>query len=528
MVKRILLIITGVVLLAPTLTAAAQSDCPDDWGDLLAQIAAACTTTPRDSACTGLDSSGIFVSLAENATITSGEAGFVLANVSASLPDAVPGVTMIGLGDVALTDVVPPTARFNATAARLVRAIYNVNLREGPATDQAVVVTLNQGDELQADAWNTARTWVRVAYDGQFAWVRADLVSGDGLGDLPSVDSTIRTPMQDFALRMGDGCDDSILLVQTATDAQPVPMQVNGADFALAGTVALHTDRRTLADFMADDRWMARYQVFLPPETDGLEATTCAFTRLDTLEGDVALNAGAFSLSRGLSTFVFDCTTDGEATWRRTLGIRPERLESLAFLEAADPVLRAVALPTQTEVDQALQRLLMAAEVQYSPTATPVPTVSPAAQPVAPQPTTAPAQAVSNDARPGESLECPGFRPTHPLDIMHFGYVRAYWDPAPGATSYDFRLYNYEQELIWTFEQPTATPNVRVDTMTPALNQNGVQEPTIFYEIIAYQNGQYLCKTQLLQLRRSMAPDPDCPTWMWFTGECEDYVANDP
>ena len=126
------------------------------------------------------------------------------------------------------------------------------------------------------------------------------------------------------------------------------------------------------------------------------------------------------------------------------------------------------------------------------------------------------------------SAECSGFVPTHPVDSIQFGWVRFYWDPAPDATSYQVNLYNYEDEYITSFSTRGPETSVRVSTMSPRFSIRTNRTPPMSYEVIAFKDWQPMCTTPRLYLLRDYDPDPDCPPSMWFTGECEDVIANDP
>lgn len=70
-----------------------------------------------------------------------------------------------------------PTA--TATPMRegvVVRAPIAANVREGPSVAFGIITTLQPGDELQVRGRNADSTWLLVEYQGDTAWIAADVV----------------------------------------------------------------------------------------------------------------------------------------------------------------------------------------------------------------------------------------------------------------------------------------------------------------------------------------------------------------
>jgi hypothetical protein len=277
---------------------------------------------------------------------------------------------------------------------------------------------------------------------------------------------------------------------------------VNGAEMQIRGTVALRSFERAYSAFVDDPAWFGEHNLLLPTDATIAPETICRFTELAAIDGDAFLNNYRFSIPRGFSAFSFECGQNEAPVWARANPVSPSLLNTLTMLEALpEDVLRyTVNVPEPQEVAQIASQL--AAAVTSSD------------------------QDGESDAQP--TGDCGGFVPTHPITGVHFGWVRFYWDPAPGATSYRVNLYNWADEFSGTFATEGPETSVRVSTMSPQFSKHDDRMPPMSYEVIAYQNGNVMCTTPRVYLLRDFDPDPDCPPSMWFSGLCEDYIANIP
>lgn len=499
--------LTLLILLGFSLAVAGQ----DDTCQPLAALAD-CGTVSRESICINGESSALFGDI----NLNQDEAA--LLNISANYPLSIgeQGVLFLVLGDVQLANAVPDSQRFTPVEAVTVTPTTSTNLRSRPSTDDTVLASVNPGVSLPADGISDDGEWLRVAYDGNPAWVYRSLVTGTGIDTLPTIGADARTRMQDFTLITGgpesdeSGCGDSLIL--QALEQQPARLRVNGADIAVLSTVALRASERPFTDFAGDATWRSRYPGLLPDDGIAPDAI-CRFTQLYALDGEAFLNGGRLSVPRGFQALAFDCGESGVTTWTRVEAMNPVDLAGFAALETLpDGLLRApVTLATMQEIVGLLSQISRPTVTNVEQTAS-----SPAADDAEAPP------------RIRTSAECPGFVPTHPLTGVAFGFVRFYWDPAPGATSYRVNLYNYQGDFVIGFNTAGPETSVRVDTMSPLFTYPQTRTPPLSYEVVAYQDGAVLCTTPLLTLIRDYDPDPDCPAHMWFTGECEDYVANEP
>ncbi len=418
------------------------------------------------------------------------------------------GVELFLMGTASIENTVPPESAFVPAEPVPVISLNSANLRDQPNVTATVMSSVTSGMELLADGISPDGEWLRVVHREQPVWIFRSLVQGENLMQLPIITGDNRTIMQEFRLRTGNTCGQDLLVIN-ALPTEPARLIINGADISVQSTIALRSQERPYADFVNDDNWTARFGRLLPRGVD--DETPCHFMHLMALDGTAFLNAGLLSVPRGYAAYKLDCQT-GAAFWDKAEPMLESDLDALQILEdlPTENVHRPLTLVTLAEISQTAA-YLAAAERPAS---------------------------VSNDAQPSNSMQttatnsyespdCPGFRPTHPLRGIAFGFVRFYWDAAAGATSYQVNLYNYQSQLIESFVTAGPETNVRVETISPLFNDNVTRQPIISYEIIAFKDGAEMCRTPLVSIQRDFDPDPDCPPWLWFSGTCEDYIANE-
>ena len=431
------------------------------------------------------------------------------ANYSLGLGET--GVELFLLGTASIENTVPAEAAFVPAEPIPVIALNSANLRERPSADATVMSSVTTGTEVLADGLSPDGEWLRIVHRNQPMWIFRSLVQGENLSQLPAITGGNRSVMQEFTLRTGNTCGQDLLVIN-ALPTEPARLIVNGADIAVQSTIALSSQERFYADFANDEDWTARFGQILPDGVD--DETSCRFMHLMAVDGTAFLNAGLLSVPRGYAAYKLDCQTGGgTAFWDKAEPMFGSDLQALQILESlpTQNLHRPVTLVTLAEISQTAA-YLAAAERPASPSGDGQPT------------STTQTSSASNSY---ESPDCPGFRPTHPLTGIAFGFVRFYWDAAAGATSYQVNLYNYQSQLIETFATAGPETSVRVATISPLYNDNVTRQPVISYEIIAYKDGGEMCRTPLVSIRRDFDPDPDCPPWLWFSGTCEDYIANE-
>lgn len=533
------------LLVAPLYAQDDPDTCANTLTKAVMQMAQACAGLARDTVCYGesaavytgesafsrlTDAPGSSIAMEHALTVKSmpldvdaGTYGAALLNLSVNLPQSVPGALFLLLGDARIQNAVPEDRLFVPIAPIKVRVEATAaNLRTRPSTYDSVLFSAAWGTELYVDGVSPDGEWYRVGVAELPAWVHRLLVAGEGLESLPVIDSEKRTWMQDFTLTTRDSTPDPCrfvpnVLVMQGLSQQPVEVRANGAEIYFLSTVALQAEERPASAFLSDPVWMAQFgaHVTFPAQRDA----TCQFLRLMAIDGQAFLNNYHLGLPRGHQALAFDCDGDDTVLWNRITPIPYADLMALSVLEALpEGALReTVNLVSPQEIAQIAAQLASAVP---RPAAPPPQPEAPSPEPEAPQPVASPTP------RPVVA-GCGGFGPTHPLGQIGFGYVRFYWDPAPGATHYQVNLMNEWMVLLRSYQTFGAETNVRVETMTGSTYY-------MYYEILAFQGETLICQTPLIGVIRDMPPDPDCPSTVWFTDQmaevCEegDFVTNDP
>jgi len=519
-----ILVAVALLVAAAPGTSQAQETCGDVAARIVNETAANCAGLERDAACFA----GSVMALTElPGLVSNGFAddnyGVALLNTSVDLPVAMgnQGVMMLMLGDVRLENAVPQADVVTPMQPIEVRTTGSVNLRSRPSTNDTVLTSVSRDTLLPADALSVDEEWLRVVHEGIPAWVSRSVIDSDGLDDLPVVGLDDRTLMQDFSLDTNPqttcaGAPNALVI--QGVETQPTRLSVNGAEMRIRETVAVSSYAQPFEAFTSDSAWMDQYESLLPEgETD--DETICRFTRLAAIDGDAFLNDYRFSIPRGYQALAFHCEGDeDDILWGRADPIGGQTLQQFAVLNALPAgVLRyEINVATPAEIGIVRSQLNQAANNDEQPATT--------------GENTDDADTSADDTTNANlaSGECPGFQPTHPLTGVAFGYVRFYWDPAAGASSYAVNVYNHADELIDTYNVSAPSTSARVSTISQDFYQGTNRQPPMSWEVLAYQDGQLLCSTPRIYITRDFDPDPDCPPWLWFTGECEDYIANEP
>jgi hypothetical protein len=379
-----------------------------------------------------------------------GQWGVALMNVPGSVPLAVSdkGLRFILLGDVQIDNMVPQDQVFQPAHPITVKPLVGANLRVSPSPDGKVIANAPGGTALQADGLSTDGAWVRVINQGSPVWISRQVVaaSGGNLTDLPVIKSSSRTMMQAIHLKTSTAASDcasappSMLLVQGPENV-PATITVNGADIRISSTIAL----RLLPD--------NQMQLFVL--SGGAQV------------GGVTVPAG-FTIAIQLNAD----GTDLDGSWTGLRPITEDERQFLTTLETIPPdglLHYGIQIPSAGDV-AALQAQVAASGKQGS----------------------ASGSAVSG-------VDCQRFRPTSPLGGVARGDNNFYWDPAPGATSYQVNLYRDTGALVNSFQVPGYTTTV-------AINAVGVPGNTVTWEVQAFLNGQLACTTAPVTMPLVAAP----------------------
>mgnify|MGYP005838693859 CR=1 FL=1 len=387
--------------------------------------------------------------------------GIALLNVQANVPNTLPGqaVTFILMGDVTVENAVPPQDALLPVEPLAVTTTIGANLRSGPGTRANVVGSVPAGTELAADGLSADVGWLRVLFKAGPAWISRSLVTSVAdLDSLPVITRETRTPMQAFFFRsapIGDPlCEEtppSLLVVQGPQNVR-VDITANGADITIGSTIVLWT---------------------LPGNRLQIVVIT-GFARVD----GVLVPAG-FKITAQLSE-------DGRTIigpWGPPEPLDDQDLEWLGPLETlpAELLHYPIILPLPEEIQALLASLFS------SP----------------PGGLNGPSGGFSGLA--AGRADCSNFRPTSPLDGLPYGTATFYWDPAPGATSYQVNVYNERGERVASFS--TEAPNTSLNGDVAAAAGSGF---SFSWEVIALVGSQVACGSGPVTLFRE-APPPAPP-----------------
>lgn len=163
---------------------------------------------------------------------------------------AAESATLLLFGDVELESAfVAPTSRLEMAA----NATSNINVRQEPGLNAAVIATLRPGDAATAIGRLADNSWVQVELPGtgQIGWVYGPLLTSEG--DLTTLDVVERPlpyygPMKAFYFRSGGNdalcpeAPDSGLLIQTPEGIAKVSLLINEITVELGSTVLFRTE----------------------------------------------------------------------------------------------------------------------------------------------------------------------------------------------------------------------------------------------------------------------------------------------
>ncbi len=387
--------------------------------------------------------------------------GVAVMNVQANVPETLPGqaVTFILLGDVEVENATDPAQAAAPRPSLPVTTRVNSNLRSGPGTNFNRLGVAPAGSTLNADALSADRQWVRIVYRDTAGWMFRDNLNPDpAIDSLRPADLTERGLMQAFFLRSGIGeptCEDATeqaLLVQGPKN-YTVNLTVNGARVDISSSVMF----RTLSEEGAEDSLLEISvldgQAVVLPDIPGAQPTTIR-------EGFRSVFCLGDTDSRG---------ADGEANDKVVTcnGSRPERI------------------PSSDVADYCQLRAIASNEVLNYPVGLFCPGDRPAEPP---PPLPASPQPGQPTPPPQTGAQCSVVSVVGPYDRVSPQGQFIQWNPAPGADSYELRVYNANGAQVASFN----TGGTTGVTINPI---DFTKDPFIYYEVLAFASGQFLCSS---------------------------------
>jgi hypothetical protein len=391
--------------------------------------------------------------------------GVALMNIQANLPNTFPGqgVVFVLMGDTNVNNAVDPDTAFVAGDGITVTPNTRANLRSGPDQRNNVLMVVDAGTELAADAVSANGNWVRVLYEDRQAWISRELI-GEDLSELPVYDEDAFTPMQAFYLTTGVGATDcqsapDTLLIQGPQNTE-ITFTVNGADIRIGSTVLLET-------LMGDGSVM-------PSQL-----------QISVLDGEAFVDN--LIVPEGFKAFV-----DLEETETDNGLLLPavqDEWESCAPLDEADRA-RIGFLSN------------LPPSVLYYPVTEPEETDALCASPeeIAAQ------QAAQRQSACGDT-----FRPTSPLGGMAFASQTFYWDPATNAARYRVTVYNLETGGVASFDTLGAETSLTADLANSGLGGSY----SVAWDVQALDGaGNAICTTDQAVMQREAAPIQTQPYYL--------------
>lgn len=383
--------------------------------------------------------------------------GVAVMNVQANVPETLPGqaVTFILLGDAEVENAVDPAEAAAPRPSLPVMTRVNSNIRSGPGTNFNRLGVAPVGSVLNADALSADRQWVRIVYRDTAGWMFRDNLNPDpAIDSLQPADPRERGLMQAFFLRSGIGepaCAEApsqALLVQ-GPKSYTVHLTVNGAQVNISSSVMFRTlgaDGNLLEISVLDG------QAEVLPDIDGAQPTIIR-------EGFRSVFCLGNPDNRG---------ADGEANDKVVTcnGTRPERIPPSDVASYCQ--LRAVA---SSEV------------LNY-----PVGLFCPGDRPVQPPPQRPTPQPGQPTPPPQTGGACSVISVIGPYDRVNASSQFIQWNPVPGADSYEVRVFNTDGSQIASINTGSSTGT----TISPI---NLTSDSFIYYEVIAFAGGQFLCSS---------------------------------
>ncbi len=475
-----LIVLVCLLVIAPKI-GLAQSDagaCPALVEQALTDMGQNCDLLDRNSACYGYNrvdatfhenaAEDFFSKPADRSQIANLQSiatapldvdqdfwGIAVMNVQANVPNTLPGqaVTFVLLGDVKVDNAVAPEEAAQPVDPIRIMTVIAANIRSAPTTNANVLGSIPPDTELMADGSSSDQNWLRVLFESGPGWISREVIQSEvDVSGLPVISSENRSPMQSFFFTTGVGdpaCNaapPSLLVVQ-GPDNVKVDITANGADISIGSTIAL---------------------MILP----GNQLQLVVIHGEATL-GNLSVPAG-FKITAPLSE-------DGKTIigdWENMNPLTQEDLDLLQPLEnlPTNILHYAIVLPTLEEIQAIINAFLQASDNSNGNT--------------------------QGTAAGASGVDCGPFKATSPLDGLPFGDATFYWNPAPGATSYQVNLFNESGAVVGSFE--TAAPNSNLVGSTSSLG-NGF---SFGWQVVALVNGQVACSSPTITMFRSAPPAP--------------------
>ncbi len=532
-----------------------DSACPALVEQALTQVGGNCSNLGRNSACYGFNQvqatfaqsvpaefftrPADVTELASVQTIqtsaldlTQNAWGIAVMNVQANVPDTLPGqaVTVLLMGDTEVENAVDPaTGSLAFPTTVITQAATELRSASDPAS--AIISALAAGTVLDANGISPDGFAVRVRANNVTGWVNRSAVNQiAALNSLPVISGDALSPMQAFYFRNGPGqsaCRQtpSLLSVRSPENIT-VDLTVNGANIRLGSLITLKTlDGGSLMQITVIEG-----RVVVEPETpqetvveEGFSTTRC-LTPAENLGIDGQSN---------------DQRVGRECEWTEPQPATLEQLEEGQIVQAlqerldlAEIIPTSTPPPVECPVGQTIIHTVTTGEnlfrisLRYNTSMGAIMTANGLTDPQVifiGQQLTIPCgvdtgiPSIPNPQGNGSiptvtpgGLDCSGFRATSPLDGLRYGLNTFYWDPAPGATSYQVNVYGVDERsgaLVGAFRTGGGNTSLTADLTVETVGFGF----SFAWEVQALVNGQVVCTTPRAVIPREPPPPGPAP-----------------
>ncbi|MEO1287208.1 MAG: LysM domain-containing protein [Chloroflexota bacterium] len=318
---------TGMLLLLSVAISVAQGMCDGFADRALQAVDESCNEVGRNQACYGFNlveasfqndvDDDFFTEPSDITEVASIETvrtapldletdewGVAVMVLQANMPETLPGqnVTFILMGDAEIENAVASDEAYEPISGISVEVTFpqGAAIRSGPGDNFNTVDGVVVGTVFTADGISVDGNWLRVVWDGRPAWIRRTTVEAiPEIETLPTLDSTLRTPMQAFYLTTGIGspaCSevpDSSLFVQGPDDIE-IDLTVNGANILLGSSGILRVIEDSLGQpqmeiIVLDGEFVIQADEFNPQDVvirAGQRSTFCLSTEGENLGVD--------------------------------------------------------------------------------------------------------------------------------------------------------------------------------------------------------------------------------------------------
>lgn len=546
-----LLSVSQVVIQAQTGDAA----CPALVERALTQVGSNCSNLERNSACYGFNqvqatfaqtvAADFFTRPADVAELAAVQTirtspldlaqnawGIAVMNVQANVPDTLPGqaVTVLLLGDTEIENAVDPATGSLAFPTTVITQTAT-ELRSASDPASAIISALPPGTVLDANGISPDGFAVRVQVNNATGWVNRSAINQiAALNSLPVISGSALSPMQAFYFRNGPGqsaCRQtpSLLSVRSPENIT-VDLTANGANIRLGSLITL----RTLNGGDLMQLTVIEGRAILEPETPQQTIVEQGFTTTRCL--NPAENLGIDGqqndqrVGRSCAWTPPQPATLEQLEEGQTAQALHERLDLAQIIPTATPP------PPECPVGQTIIHTVATGEnlfrisLRYNTSMGAIMAANGLTDPqliFIGQRLTIPCGVDTGipsvpDPQPGGSiptvtpggLDCSGFRATSPLDGFRYGLNTFYWDPAPGATSYQVNVYGVDERsgaLVGAFSTGGGSTSLSADLTVETIGFGF----SFAWEVQALVNGQVVCTTPRVTIPREPPPPGPAP-----------------